>query len=356
MKVRTVTLNESSQGRTTPTAADEADEAGEAGEAEEGTARRERIRPRRPGVTLLKAVVSLALILWILRGTSLGEIFTAIGSADLGLVALSFALYLVGWTISVTRWRILLAAQQVPARFGYLLQSYLVAVFFNNLLPSTIGGDTIRVYDSWRLGRRKTDAVTVIFVDRFLGMLALLAFALVATLGMRWLPQSPPLLPAWIVLAAGGFVALSWLLFLPPAHLSGGLGRLSRAVPAAVGTRITRVAEALSVFRENRVALGKALGLSLVLQLNVILHYYLIAAALGLDVPAFAFFLIVPIALALMAIPVSINAIGIRESVFAFFLGMFGIATVQAVAFAWVAYALVLSQGMVGGVVYALRR
>ena len=52
----------------------------------------------------------------------------------------------------------------------------------------------------------------------------------------------------------------------------------------------------------------------------------------------------------------SVNAIGIRENVFAFFLGLFGVSLGDALAFAWLAFALVLVQGVAGGVVYAFRR
>jgi glycosyltransferase 2 family protein len=316
--------------------------------------RRGREKSRRG--TLLKVSMSAALVLWILRGTSVTEILGAIRTASLPLVLLAFSLYLVGWAISVTRWRILLAAQHVRAPAGFLLRSYLVAVFFNNLLPSTIGGDTVRAYDSWRLGHSKADAVAVIFVDRFMGMLSLFLFALAATLGMRWLSGPLPLLPLWMGTGAGGLLLLTWALFMPSPRFSNTFARLPFPLPDAVRRKLARAAAAMAVFRADRAALGKALGLSLVLQANVILHYWLIALALGLEVPMLAFFLVVPLALAVMAIPVSVNAIGVRESAFAFFLGMFGVATVEAVAFAWVAYGLVLVQGLVGGLVYAFRR
>ncbi len=98
-----------------------------------------------------------------------------------------------------------------------------------------------------------------------------------------------------------------------------------------------------------------ALLLSVVFQAATVIHYYLIAAALNLPISLLAFFVIVPLAIIIMMLPVSINAIGLREGAFVFFFASYGVSTERAVAFAWLVYGTVLLLGIVGGVVYALR-
>ena len=93
-----------------------------------------------------------------------------------------------------------------------------------------------------------------------------------------------------------------------------------------------------------------------VLQLNVIAFYALIGSAFSFSIPWWTYFLIVPPALAVMLIPISVNAIGIRENIFVYLLGLYGIAAPDAVAFAWTAFGLLLIHGVMGGVVYALGR
>ena len=85
-------------------------------------------------------------------------------------------------------------------------------------------------------------------------------------------------------------------------------------------------------------------------------HYYIIANVLDFPIPLSAFFWIVPLALFIMMVPVSINAIGLRESAFVFFFATFGVAKPEAVAFAWLAYGMVVLQGLLGGIVYVLRK
>ena len=94
---------------------------------------------------------------------------------------------------------------------------------------------------------------------------------------------------------------------------------------------------------------------SVALQANVVTFYFLISQALSLQIAYPNFYLIVPIVVLVMMMPVSINGIGTRESAFVILLGTFGVGVAEAVAFAWIEHALFLSYGLVGGVVYALR-
>jgi uncharacterized protein (TIRG00374 family) len=302
--------------------------------------------------TLLKILVSMGLIYWILRDTNLGEIFRAMSSANLPLLILAGSLHLVGFTISAYRWRLLLKAQGADASILFLIRSYIVSMFFNNFLPSTIGGDAIRAYDSWQVGRNKSSAVVVIFVDRFLGMLALMLFALGAILVTDELTANIPFLYFWILLGVMGMLLVVWVIFMPSRQVS----TLIAKIRLPFWQKLQALINAFLAFQGQKSTLAGALGLSLLLHANVIIHYYLIAKALGLPIPLYNFFLIIPLVTVLMMLPVSINAIGIRENAFVFFFAAFGVLKPEAVAFAWIAYGLVLLQGVLGGVVYALRQ
>src|SRR5438270_9403564 len=100
----------------------------------------------------LRLAVSAALIAWILARTPFHEVGDAFRAADLRFVLLALALNLFDTFASVRRWRLLIRAQGGEAGFSFLVRSYLVGIFFNNFLPSTIGGDTVRVIDTSRTG------------------------------------------------------------------------------------------------------------------------------------------------------------------------------------------------------------
>ncbi len=303
-------------------------------------------------LNLLKIVVSGGLIYWILRGTNLAEIGTAVRGANVWLLILAFSLHLLGFTISAYRWRMLLRTRGSDTSIRFLLESYIVGMFFNNFLPSTIGGDVYRAYDSWRLGQSKASAMAVVFVDRFLGLLALMLFALLAMLNANELTASIPYLYLWVSLGIAGMLVFVWMIFMPPRWLPELVANLKMPF----GNKIRGIIEAFLAFQGQRTVLLKALFLSALLQANVVVHYYLIARALNLPIPFFSFFLIIPLATVITMLPISVNGIGIRENSYIFFFAPFAISTPQAVAFAWVAFGMVVVQGVLGGIVYALRR
>ena len=84
--------------------------------------------------------------------------------------------------------------------------------------------------------------------------------------------------------------------------------------------------------------------------------YYLLDVSMDLAISYHQFCLIVPVALLAMVFPASINEIGIREGVFVIILGTFGVDEARAAAFAWFEWALVLSYGLLGGIVFLIRK
>src|SRR5205823_6069219 len=109
------------------------------------------------------------------------------------------AIYSVNVAASIWRWKQLLDAQRVHVRTRWLLGSFMVASFFNNFLPSNIGGDVIRISDTAKPARSKTLAATVVLMDRGLGLMALvLVAALGASAESAVHPAAVPIWPMWL--------------------------------------------------------------------------------------------------------------------------------------------------------------
>jgi len=307
----------------------------------------------RRGRTLLRVAVSVVLIAWILRGTDLREVWATFRTADIRYILLAIALIPLGYLSSVSRWRLLLRAQGGDAPYPFLLRSLMTGIFFNNFLPSTIGGDAIRAWDTARSGVGKATALTIIMVDRFVGLLALLVFAAVGLLGAGRLTERVPELGWWVLGVGGVMVVVAAVLFLPSRR-----GRLRRDPQGETGIRakLSQVTAALFSFRGHGRALAGAFFWSLCLQTLVVLNAWVQARALHVELGLAPFFLIVPLAVFLMMIPVSINGIGVRENLFVFFLAAFGVAEATGLAFAWLEYGILLLQALAGGLVYAWGR
>ncbi len=305
---------------------------------------------------IILILFSSLLLYFMLKDVQFSEIIFSIKTANLTLLFIAFSLHAIGLTISAFRWKLLLKSLNVNSNIFYLIKSYLVATFFNHFIPSTIGGDSVRAYDSYKLGKNKSKGLVVIMIDRFLGLLALLVFVVFSTFLSIEITSLIPDLTLW--LAFFSLAAIGVLIFLlwPPVKTFYKLSYSSNKILSKIGTLFLKIGNSFAQFSNKKKVLIKALGLSLLLQANVVFYYYLISVALGFDIHIFNFSLIIPLTIFIMMIPISVNGIGLRENVLFFFFSFFGIAKTQAIAFAWIEFGMLLLLGIIGGIVYAFRK
>ena len=310
---------------------------------------------RSAAVTAFKLAVSGSLIYWIFRGIDVGEVLDALRHANVGFLLLALALNSGAVTyLRARRWRSLLRAQGVSADTWFLFKSYMASYMFSSFLPSTIGGDVVRVYDSWRLAGKGVVAVATVIVDRLLGILALVLLALAVLPFSTRVGTAIPYVGVWTASAGVLTAAVVWMIFSNSAYRNRIMSSLRSLVPARFAGVADATLEALTSFGGRRGLLSQTLLLSLGMQLLIIVQYYLISEALGFPVPLQDYLLFIPIAVIVMMIPVSINAIGLREGLFVFFLSTYDIGTSEALAFIWLLYARIAITGLMGGAVYLL--
>lgn len=307
-------------------------------------------------LTVIKCGISGALIYLILRNINLKDIFITMISANKSILIAALLLNYLGVLISTNRWRILLGVLGVNVSIIFLIKSYMVGFFVNNFTPSIIGGDAVRAYDSWRVGKSKTGAVTVIFIERLLGMLALLLLSVCSFLGWSEMRYNFPMIYMILIIVTFFVFLVVWTIFFPYRRVSTLISKIRVPFSQKLQNILEKFSNTFLTFQGRKKTLAKTMGLSLLLQTNVIIHYYLISKAINFEIPLYVFFAIVPVSLIIMMIPISINAIGIRESAFAFFLASFGINQFESVAFAWLTYGFVILNGILGGVVFAFRK
>ncbi len=307
-------------------------------------------------LVIAKIAISLGLITWLLAQADLAKIWLTIKQADVPLLVVAFLIFFVGYFITAKRWQLLLGALEVPASLKVLIQSFSISIFFNNFLPSTIGGDAYRMYDSYRLGAGKSRAIAVVFIDRVIGLSALLLLCLIVSVFAKQVADQIPLLRLFLLGTCLGMGLLTWIIFG-----NGGavlLKFFDRPNPLfKIAYKVLdKVYDGFSLFKGRRDVLLKAVGLSLLLQANVVIHCILIAKALNIDIPTLAMFIIIPLSFLIMVLPISINGVGLRESIFVFFFGLFSVPSEQALAFSFISFGMILAQGVLGGVVFLSRR
>lgn len=310
---------------------------------------------RRTLLLSFKVAVSVGLLAWLLLRTDVPELAARIAGMDLLWMLSALAVYGAMVWVSALRWRLLLAAQDVRVSRWRLSESFLVATFFNNFLPSNIGGDVVRVTDTAPYTGGKTLATTVVLLDRALGLLALFAIAAIGSLlaAERGLAV-PGAAYLWVVLVIGA-VALVPVLRRPRLFV-GVVRPLQRVRAGWIIERLYTFGGALERFGRQPAQVGLAFAGALVVQVLLVAFFLCTARSLAIPLGVVSAAMTVPVALAAQMLPISIGGFGVREAVFSWYFVRLGLDISAALALSLSSAGLILLFSLSGGVLFLLRR
>jgi glycosyltransferase 2 family protein len=317
---------------------------------------REPSAARRYSFFALKISVSVILLVVLFRQIDVARLWATVQRASILWLIVALGIYGVNLLVSTWRWHLLLHAQQVPVRRRSLLGSFLVATFFNNFLPSNIGGDVIRISDTAGPARSKTRAAAVVLTDRALGLMALvLVAALAASIAATVHPAALPIWPVW--LWAGFLVGAA--ASAPAVFAPDGFGRLLRPLtvfhPEWVGNRIDKLTDVLTRFRAQPSALASCFGWAIFVQATIVVFYFAVSYALHLNLLLSDLAVIVPLSFVVQMLPISVNGFGVREAAFSFYFTRLGQPIESAMLISLVPQALIMISSLAGAAVYVSR-
>ncbi|NNE09268.1 MAG: flippase-like domain-containing protein [Gemmatimonadetes bacterium] len=304
--------------------------------------------------TLLKAAISIGLLWFLLRG---GVLERAIEETrdrfELPFFLLGLAAFALSNLLGGIQWNLLLRAQEIVISTWRAVSLYFVGLFFSNFLPANLGGDVVKVVDLYRETGKGGGAVAATVVDRGAGLIVLSLMACVSGfLYWKWFgfDRFLYLIPLFFLVFIGtGLLVLSnrCVRFLERT--------LARVPIDSVRTKGEALLQALFVYRKRKLALLAAFCVALVVQtLRVLVHYFA-ARTIGLDPPLVLFFLFIPIIAVFLALPISINGLGIREGLGVYLYGLIGIESELAFTISFLAYVIGVVVSLLGGVFFIVR-
>lgn len=260
--------------------------------------------------TTLSIGVTLVLLVLVLRKVGLHEVAAAIRGADVRMIVLASIIGQITFAPKVYNWQQLLRAQGHEVSYLSLYRLYFVGLFFNNLLPTNVGGDVVRSYEVGRhIGDQATGLATV-FVERLTGLMVLVILAVAAFL--THLEQIHSGLLAFAVFSAlFGLAAVTWVAFD-----SAVLDFVIRSSPAPIARqlrRLKKVQTALHRYRGHRRLFVNSFVLSLMFNTAVFLYMYVSVLAFQHSVSLLGIFFVVPITTVVGMTPLTFNGVGLQE-------------------------------------------
>jgi uncharacterized protein (TIRG00374 family) len=279
---------------------------------------------RRSVRVLATLAVTGAAVAYILSKVDLGKTVDIIGGASVPWLVLSASLTLVTVPPMALRWQQLLAVRGVHDRLAWLTRAYFVSYAFGQVLPTSVGGDAWRIFETSRRHRGSTTPVTgSVLLERALGGAVTLVLAGVGLLlAIGRYPIGAYLWIEALFVVATAFVGFVFFSRRVRSRLRFALPyvRRLRLEPAA-----RAVYDGLHGYREHPLTLLNVALITAASQLTRVLAIYASGRAVGIQLSLLPYVVLGPLLFLVMLVPFTVNGIGVREAFFVSFLGKLGI-------------------------------
>jgi uncharacterized protein (TIRG00374 family) len=304
-------------------------------------------------LSYLRPVVAVGLIAALLLLVPPKGIVEQVRGARLGLVALAFLIMFATIVVSSLKLWVLVRTVHAEASFLGVLRAYYVGTFFNNFLPTGVGGDLLKINELRVQGVPVRHAAASAVVERATGIMIVLALAVAVPLGWGRLFAQPALRPMrWPLAGVGvGFFAL--LIAFYALWQAGLKAYLKARREGKVLGRVYWVAESFYVFRNDPGSLALAFVLSALFYALLATNIVVVVSSVGAGVGPGEAVGIIPMVKLPEILP-SMGGLGVREGVMTYCLAHLGPSAAQAAAVALLLRLLTWVHSGIGGCVYAL--
>lgn len=301
-------------------------------------------RALRLGLTLL---VTGACVVYLAWKIDVSQTLDVLRGAHVGYFALAAAIMIVTTLPMAWRWQQLLAAKGVAEPLSWLTRTYFVAYSANQVLPTSLGGDAVRVYETARRHPGTAGLVTgTVLLDRALGGLATVVLAAVGfALALGRYDVGPYLWLEFLFVVSAvvlGFAAFSARVRRSFAWLAPLLARARLERP------LRSVYEGIHSYRANGRLLVALLAVTLALQAVRILPVWLVALAVDIDLSVRPFYVMGPVLFFVLLFPFTINGFAVREAFFVSFLGTLDVAAEPAFAAGFLFFLVTVAMALPG--------
>jgi len=303
---------------------------------------------------LLRVVATVVLtglaVAYLLWKVDIGETVDVLGDANPWWFGLAVAIMTLTLVPMAMRWRWLMTSQGMRERLPWLVRAYLVAYAAGQILPTSIGGDAVRIVETSRRHPARLGAISaIVLLERALGGAATVllgALGFVLAIGRYDVGAYLWLEGAFVL----GTLLLAFLFFSRTARpiLRWTQPRLARL---RLERPVRSLYDGVHIFREHGRLLAGVFTLTVAVQAVRVLAIWATARAVGIDLSPRIFYVMGPLFFLVLLVPFTLNGFAVREAFFVSFLGSVGIDAEAAFAAGFLFFLVATSLAVLGGAV-----
>ncbi|HYQ70785.1 MAG TPA: lysylphosphatidylglycerol synthase transmembrane domain-containing protein, partial [Gammaproteobacteria bacterium] len=263
--------------------------------------------------TLLRVSLALGMLYYLaLSGSIDWSSFTGLAK-DWRYTVLAILLFFLATVVQAWRLQMLINAQDLNLSFLASIRLTFIGLFFNTYLPGATGGDLVKIYYASKGNPGcRTEVITILLLDRFIGLFSLLTLPLILA------PLFPQLIASQTALQVLLATSLAIALCIGVVAILGARTDLANSRimhwierKATIGSRISRMLHTLHSYRNHKSALLKALASSYFLQLLMVMVSLAIAQATNPDGASLKMIVLIPLGFLANSLPITPGGLGV---------------------------------------------
>jgi phenylacetate-CoA ligase len=298
-------------------------------------------------ILVLKVIVTTALCLLIVWKVDWANIWSSLKTANLYWIIAAFLIMVFNVFLSAYKWKILLAVHNIIFSFSQLSKFYFIGSFINNFLPSTIGGDSYRVFKTFPDDKSKIGSYLAVIMDRVTGLFFLTLMGVIGAL-IAFINDGDKLSEYFLVSGVGilfilmlGFIIIKFK----------GL-KLRKLTVRYLPEKIRNISKVIDDYK------GESFNIFLIAFISILFNILLVFSRVLMlfSVNQSCSFLDVVIVIAasniISLLPITINGLGLRDGTFVYLLTYYGVSYEPAVIVAVLIRVLNIPLSLIGGIYY----
>lgn len=303
-----------------------------------------------------KIIIGLILIAVLLCKVPFASTIQAIEDTSYSLVLAAVLITGLGIILTAFRLHTLLRLKNKEVKLWPVIRAYYIGFFFNNFMPTEVGGDVFKINELKKDNLRLKDVAAAVIVERIIGALALVILAVFLSIpGVRMFEKvgMDNLHPVFLIAIPFACIAviiarMAWNNFIK--------AYLEQRKTHFLWGRVLKVIEPFYIFRNNMGILTKVFIISLIFHLLGAFNLLIVATAVGKALPFLSLLVALVATRIVSMLPISIGALGVREGMFVLCLTRLGLAAPISLAIALLLRFSTYVHSGIGGIWYILKK
>ncbi len=276
--------------------------------------------------------------------------------SDVQWLLLLYAVLLQAFLVIILsiKWKVFIDQEKIKIDFNKLVKLSFMGAFFNNILPSSSGGDALRTYYMYKGGYGGIVAITPIISERFIGLIAMLGTAsimlLILNISSTWVALR---LLTWVIFL---LLILTAFLLTNPKNFLNSLIKYTPWKNNKLISIAIRIVLKVNEYLKSKKLVFKVFFLSLASQIIQVIIFIIIALSINIVFPVELYFLATPFVFIALIAPFSIGGIGVRDMAIVVIFSSLGMANESALAISILFTVILVVSSIPGGIMFLMMK